>query len=579
VTIFAGAFARRPRRSIDDDLCRTLRRLTARGGEEGLIEHRSSELYLVKRDIGAFADDPAWVDRHDGIVGTLVGDPLLGPAHSSRADQLQVLARAIESADDAALRSAVGVFASVIYTPRRGLHLLTDKLGVRPVYYAADDDRIVFATQLRVMEEICRPLKLDLRGAIESMSFGFPLARRTPYHDISRLYAADHLVANEKAIEIRPYYDWKSVPVEPRPLAESVRELAETFAGAISRRNRRDTITSAYLSGGLDSRCVVAGLRQRGSTVYTFGFSPPGSFDEAYAAKFAASVGTHHTEFNQGTLEPQHSWAALLRAAQEKMTWPAGMPQRPQVAWSGDGGSVGLGHVYMHAPIAEPLAQSNVEEGLRRYLKTYGIGTPKAIVARAFRRRVEEVPLRGVLDEMRENDCGDPVRSFHFVLMFNDQRHHLDVHFEQIDLQQREFLLPFYDSRFLEAIFKVPMEDRLYHRLYHAWLETLPGGTSTPWQTYPGHEPCPLPADEGATAQWHLKPSEAWAESYRREMLRLGDELGAAADFPSPVLSLVRFRVAMAAYRMRLRDYYYLVTSTEKLHRFWQQCRGEFVFD
>jgi len=68
---------------------------------------------------------------------------------------------------------------------------MADKLGIRPLYFWADDDVIVFASALRILEELpLVPKQMDLRAVTELVGLGAPLADRTPYSGISLLRAA-----------------------------------------------------------------------------------------------------------------------------------------------------------------------------------------------------------------------------------------------------------------------------------------------------------------------------------------------------------------------------------------------------
>src|SRR5436189_143421 len=91
------------------------------------------------------------------------------------------------------LAGARGAFCAVHYHPDAGrLTLVTDKLGVRPLYYWIGDDHVIFATALRVLEGLAEvPKQMDLRAVTEAACFRFPLGDRTPYQDVYALHAAE----------------------------------------------------------------------------------------------------------------------------------------------------------------------------------------------------------------------------------------------------------------------------------------------------------------------------------------------------------------------------------------------------
>ena len=72
------------------------------------------------------------------------------------------------------------------------LTLVADKLGIRPLYYWMDDESVVFASALRILEECpLVPKKMDLRAVTEMVGLDAPLADRTPYAGISLLKPAE----------------------------------------------------------------------------------------------------------------------------------------------------------------------------------------------------------------------------------------------------------------------------------------------------------------------------------------------------------------------------------------------------
>ena len=117
-----------------------------------------------------------------------------------------MLQRDWDHADWSGLRRACGVFCAVHYSrePCR-LTLIADKLGLRPVYYWIDDDRVVFATALRVLEEHADvPKRMDLRAVTEMANFGAPLADRTPYAGIRVLQPAEILRVSPGPTGVKP---------------------------------------------------------------------------------------------------------------------------------------------------------------------------------------------------------------------------------------------------------------------------------------------------------------------------------------------------------------------------------------
>jgi hypothetical protein len=86
---------------------------------------------------------------------------------------------------------------------------------------------------------------------------------------------------------------------------------------------------------------------------------------------------------------------------------------------------------------------------------------------------------------------------------------------EDVDLHCVDWVTPLADFRLTELMLSVDPVQCVGHAFYMKMLEHLPTiVTSVPWQTYPGHVPCPLPAPAIPT-QWERSP-EARRFAFRR---------------------------------------------------------------
>ena len=233
--------------------------------------------------------------------------------------------------------------------------MITDKLGLRPLYYWKDENYFAFASALRILEQLPLVAKqIDLHAVTEIVALGFPLADRTPRANISALKSAEILEVTERSISRHCYWRWdeleESSDSEPGHLAE----VYERFQAAVARRIRNDRSTVAYLSGGLDSRCVVAALAHQGVRVHTFNFARPGTQDQIFGDAFAREIGSVHEAIPKEAGDHVPDYSSLLArswgASRKRLSEPA---LRSSLAWSGEGGSVLLGHVHMNQAIVE----------------------------------------------------------------------------------------------------------------------------------------------------------------------------------------------------------------------------------
>lgn len=583
MTLFAGIFSRQEQHPLPESVCQTLKKTISRNADDEVAEFKDERSYFVKVDTGAFGEQGFSVEG--GALSLLAGEPLLNlrddNSWQSRHSDLALIHNACMRGETDVLRKAQGVFALVHYEPQTAtLQLIADKLGLRPLYYWMDERYVVFASALRILESLAEiPKRMDVRAVTEMVGLDFALADRTPYAGISLLKAAEVVSITGREVSKRHYWRWDEIATSQQPESELLQELYAHFETAVARRNRNDTTTVAYLSGGLDSRCVVAALHSQHARVHTFNFARPDTQDQILGRDFARRVEAIHEEVPKeaGDHVPDYSsiMARVWAASERRREWPA---ERPSLIWSGEGGSVALGHVHLGREIVELMRAGRADEAIHEYLRREQVYIPPKLFRAEVFQSLAEVLNEGIREELKQLHGADGGRNFHLFLMLNDQRRKLSRHFENIDLHRLEFQLPFFDSDFLSAIIALPLELCLGHKFYTKWLACFhPSVTAVAWQAYPGHEPCPLPVPQGLAYQWDAKYQSTEHQTQKRRISKQVAELLKSTDFPHPLLSKNNLRLAAIIHSTGWRDYDYMIKAACTYHAYWKRCAGEYA--
>lgn len=583
MAILAGIVSRNGERP-EPAVCEALRRAISRHPGD-LVQHFTDERsFIIKVDIDAFSE-PAFRAEAGVAVSMLAGEPLLNISGTekwrSRTQDLNLLHEAWKQDDFTLVAQARGTFCGVHYQSRTGkLFLVADKLGLRPLYYFVNEQFVVFATALRIFENIGMiPLEMDVRGVTEMTGFGYPLGSRTPYTNICLLKAAEIVQVAERQVVRSTYWRWDEIEVSNRPEPELIHQASDLFATAVACRNREDQTTIAYLSGGLDSRCIVAALHQQNSRVHTFNFALPGTQDYLFGNEFARQIGTHHQAVPKepGDFTPDYS-ALMVQAwsaSQMRQEWPA---ERPALAWSGEGGSVAFGHVHLNQRLVDLMRTGQVGEAVETYMQRESVSVIRRLLKSGLGNLMSDLFRQGIREELAEFHSADAGRNFYLFIMLNDQRRKLAGHFENIDLHRLELQLPFFDSEFLAFVLSLPIEWCLGHKFYSKWLGQFSAiAASIPWQTYPGHEPCPLPIPQGLAYQWDGEYQVSQYTSVKPNLLRQAREMVRARDFPSAILKRSYLSLTCLIYQLGLRDYSYVIEVARKYHKYWKVCEGRYA--
>jgi asparagine synthase (glutamine-hydrolysing) len=206
-----------------------------------------------------------------------------------------------------------GMFALAIWDQRsRRLVLARDRIGKKPLYYAATADAFLFGSEIKaLLAWPGLPRAPDLSTIDRYLTWGYVPAPYTAFKGIRKLAAAHYLVVEARAdgfVESELVRYWR-LP-EPRTvrrrrgISDLRRELVEQLEDAVRLRMVSDVPLGAFLSGGVDSSAVVAMMaRIGGGTIKTFsiGFSAR-QYDETYYARMVAQ--RYATEHQELVVEP-----------------------------------------------------------------------------------------------------------------------------------------------------------------------------------------------------------------------------------------------------------------------------------
>jgi asparagine synthase (glutamine-hydrolysing) len=258
-------------------------------------------------------DSTVWVVQNGEIYNHLeLRKQLIAAGHAfSTQSDTEVLVHGYEQWGEGMLERLNGMFAfALLDRPRGQLLLARDRMGIKPLHYAIDGRRLVFASELKAL--LCDP---SLRRGIDPAALDQYLALEyvpSPMcivRGINKLRPAHSLTWSvaDGAHRLRRYWTPDLAAGErearTRSLGEHCEELRAVLRESVRKELISDVPIGVFLSGGIDSSAVTAMMSRLGGDVKSFsvGFAER-SFDEApYARQVARHLGTEHREL---TLEP-----------------------------------------------------------------------------------------------------------------------------------------------------------------------------------------------------------------------------------------------------------------------------------
>ena len=223
----------------------------------------------------------------------------------SRSDTEVLLAALMHWGEGALLRLR-GMFAFAFWDEDQGRLLLgRDRLGIKPLYYAARGEQLAFASEIPAIlaSGVVTPA-VNARALQSYLRLLWVPEPGTLLDGVRKVPPGSVLRWGWDGIGVSAYWD---LPFgnECEEISETVAaaEVREAVQAAVRAQMVADVPVGAFLSGGLDSTAIVAaaGLDPR-STLRTFsiGFRPEdqreeGALDDPHYARLAASsLNLHH---------------------------------------------------------------------------------------------------------------------------------------------------------------------------------------------------------------------------------------------------------------------------------------------
>jgi len=222
--------------------------------------------------------------------------------HFTTQTDTEVILHLFEERGPQCLQLLNGQFALAIWNRReRSLFLARDRAGIRPVFYAYHEGRLLFASEIKSLLSVpgmqARVNRDGLREVFTQWSVQPP---RTIFEGIYELPPAHYLIARDGKVEITRYWDLDySLEETPRGEEAYLEELESLLIDATRIRLRADVPVGAYLSGGLDSSVTTALIRvYTGNRLDTFSiaFSDENYNESPYQNRMADFLGTDHHE-------------------------------------------------------------------------------------------------------------------------------------------------------------------------------------------------------------------------------------------------------------------------------------------
>lgn len=379
------------------------------------------------------------------------------------------------------LRDTDGEFLIVAVDRQTGdVAIANDLFGRLPVYHRRTDHGFVASREPGFVLDTATSVSFDRMGLAQTLLFGYTLGERTLWEGVSRLPPATQLLVNTDG-DVTEFthheFNFEDKQHRDRSVQQNAQELASRFRDACQNRAALWDRNVLSLSGGLDSRAVLGGLRSSDASFSAATFEQANGSTERDRTISAEIAASENLDWELYSLSPRQAgdMSRLLDLKEglnsitmgyileffERLVDANGSQT---VYHTGDGGDKTL-------PDISPGAEIRDREAFISYLISENAVFPLSAVT----------ALTGVTPtEMRDEI--DRVVSAYPESNWNDAYVHFLVHergvnwlFEGEDRNRCFFwsTSPFYAPDFFRYAMNVPHEQKARYELYRQFFEEL----------------------------------------------------------------------------------------------------------
>lgn len=173
-----------------------------------------------------------------------------------------------------------GMYGGAIYDPvRNRLVLFRDRFGIKPLYYARNDEGFAFASEIKPLFTALNMRPAIYREKLHTyFTYRYVPGNKTLFQGIHRVPPGSFLIfdLNTGTFEIVRYWNYCPDDRHSRmTLPEAAERFHELFEDAVRIRLRSDVELGSFISGGIDSSAVssAASVSLPSIRLYTISFT------------------------------------------------------------------------------------------------------------------------------------------------------------------------------------------------------------------------------------------------------------------------------------------------------------------
>lgn len=203
--------------------------------------------------------------------------------------QATVVLHALQRYGAEALKRFNGLFQLAFWDARQQELLLSgDRSGLRPIYFAQQKEKIAFAPEVKALLTLpWVSREVNYNGILSFLRHGLPLGQHTFFQDVEVLPPGAYAIFRQGKLRIYRYWKMNFTENALHGENEMQQRFLDTWTDVMRDQAQGDFRLGLPLSGGVDSRLILAALTTQNKEPFTFTMGGPGCKDAEIAQQLA----------------------------------------------------------------------------------------------------------------------------------------------------------------------------------------------------------------------------------------------------------------------------------------------------
>ena len=181
----------------------------------------------------------------------------------------EVILAAYETWGENCVKRFNGMFSFIIWDKeKRELFVARDRLGIKPLYYYKDKEKLIFASEIKSILQFIEP-EINKEGLYDYFNYFIQIGNETLFKGIKIFPRANYALISRTKTIVKKYWDFN---YEEEEISEekAKEKLKELFEESVKKRLVADVPVGSFLSGGLDSSAITAIMKKHNKDLKTF---------------------------------------------------------------------------------------------------------------------------------------------------------------------------------------------------------------------------------------------------------------------------------------------------------------------